>query len=32
MARQIALLRAINLGSRQRVRMADLRDVLVRLG
>ena len=32
MARQIALLRAINLGSRQRMRMADLRDVLVRLG
>ena len=32
MARQIALLRAINLGSRQRVSMADLRDVLVRLG
>jgi uncharacterized protein (DUF1697 family) len=32
MAQQIALLRGINLGSRRRVAMADLRDVLTRLG
>jgi len=32
MARQIALLRGINLGSRRRVAMTDLRDVLTRCG
>ena len=32
MARQIALLRAINLGSRRRVAMGDLRDLLTSLG
>jgi len=32
MARQIALLRAINLGSRRRVAMGDLRDLLASLG
>lgn len=32
MTRQIALLRAVNLGTRQRIKMADLRDLLVELG
>jgi uncharacterized protein (DUF1697 family) len=32
MAQQIALLRGINLGSQRRVAMADLRDLLTRLG
>ena len=32
MARQVALLREINLGARRRVSMAELRELLVALG
>ncbi len=32
MARQVALLRGINLGSKRRIAMADLRELLTELG